>query len=112
MRFSCRTGRFKNVRLTTLFLSVGLLGLSVVTRRLCRFFCRSTWESHCSPLSDVWVFWMRSSHMSIKVVFATVDVSRHGLAATFYLALVALALTVRSHVSCQVLLCGERLVTS
>lgn len=55
---------------------------------------------------------MRSPHVPIKVVFAAVDMSRHGLATAFYFALVALALAVRSHVPCQVLLCGKGLVTS
>jgi hypothetical protein len=88
------------------------LWASAVPRHVCHFFCRSTWESHCSPLSDMWVIWMRSPHVPIKVVFAAVDMPRHRFAAAFYFALVALALAVRSHVPCQVLLCGKCLVTS
>lgn len=100
------------------------MGRSVAIPPVCGCFCSATsgglsfllsfnmGESHCWPLSDVRVFWMRGTHVPIKVVLSAIDMARHGLATAFHFALVTLALAVRPHVPCQVLLCGKGLVTA
>lgn len=55
---------------------------------------------------------MCRSHVSVEVVLPRVDMARHGLAASVYFALVALALAVCGHVPGQIFLSRESALTS